>query len=122
MRLNLEQFNILRQDFPKYCELNIRIKNKSGKLQMLTLNKMQRRLWQLYLEDKAKYSPTGIKWYLTKMRQGGASTFFLALLHWLTTTQANKNAIIIAHDEDAAFGMMNKVQTFHLRSESQLKP
>jgi hypothetical protein len=122
MRLTLEQFNKLKQDFPTYCALNIRIKNKSGKLQMLVLNKMQRRLWNLFLEEKAKNNPTGIKWYLTKMRQGGASTFFLALFYWLTTLNANKNVILIAHDGDAAEGMMNKIQTFHLRSERILKP
>lgn len=122
MRLTLEQFNKLKQDFPTYCALNIRIKNKSGRLQMLTLNKMQKRLWNLYLEDKAKGSTTGIKWYLVKMRQGGASTFFIALFYWLTSLFSNKNAILIAHDEDAAHGMMSKVQTFHLRSEKLLKP
>src|SRR5215475_2510803 len=95
MRLNLEQFNILKQDFTKYCELNIRINNKSGK---------------------------PIRWYLVKMRQGGATVFFTSLFYWLTSLSPNKNAILIAHDEDAAFGMMNKIQTYHLRSAKLLQP
>src|SRR5215470_1587518 len=120
MRLNLEQFNILKQDFTKYCELNIRIKNKSGKLQMLTLNKMQKRLWSLFQEDRKSGKP--IRWYLVKMRQGGATVFFTSLFYWLTSLSPNKNAILIAQDEDAAFGMMNKIQTYHLRSEKLLQP
>lgn len=115
-----ENFAMLREDFPTYAKLNIRIKNKAGKLQMFTLNKMQQRLWSLYQEDRKSGQP--IRWYLIKMRQGGASTFFLALYYWLSSLFSNKNAIFIAHDEDAAFGMMSKVQTFYLRSEKLLKP
>src|SRR4030095_2663680 len=121
MRLTQEQFNKLKQDFPEYCETNIWIKDAGGRLVRLKFNKLQKRLWELFLIDWNN-STGQVRWYLTKMRKGGASTFFLALLYWLTSMFSNKNGLIVAHDDDAAKAMWNTIQTFYIRSNPQLKP
>lgn len=121
MPLTLEQFNKLKVDFPIYCNHNIWIKDAGGRLIKLRFNKLQKRLWQLFQEDWNRGGGQ-IRWYVTKMRKGGASTFFVALFYWLSSLSSNKNSLIVAHDEDAAKAMINTIQTFHLRSDKQLRP
>ena len=116
-----EMFNKLRVDFQLYCASNIWIKDPGGRLVRLIFNNLQIRLWQLFQEDW--YSTNGrVMWYLVKMRKGGASTWFISLFYWICSLFPNRNALIVAHDEDAAKAMINTIQTMHLRSERWLKP
>jgi len=117
----LQKFIQLQEDFQEYCVVNVWIKNVGGILVRLIFNNLQRTLWNLFKEDW-KNIDGQIKWYLVKMRKGGASTFFIALFYWLTTMFRNKSALIVAHDDDSAKAMINTVQTIHLRSERWLRP
>lgn len=117
----LQKFIQLQEDFLEYCAYNVWIKNVGGTLVKLLFNNLQRTLW-FYFKEDWKNIDGQIKWYLVKMRKGGASTFFIALFYWLTTMFRNKNALIVAHDDDSAKAMINTVQTIHLRSERWLRP
>jgi hypothetical protein len=117
----LQKFIQLQEDFLEYCAYNVWIKNVGGILVRLLFNNLQRTLWELFKEDW-KNIDGQIKWYLVKMRKGGASTFFITLFYWLTTMFRNKAALIVAHDEDSAKAMINTIQTIHLRSERWLRP
>ena len=117
----LQKFNQFREDFQEYCAYNIWIKDPGGRLVRFIFNNLQIRLWQIFLEDW-KSDQNRIMWLLVKMRKGGASTWFINLFYWLCTMFANKNALIIAHDDDAAQTMINNVQVTHLRTEKWLRP
>lgn len=113
-------FNRLRTDFPFYCRTNIRIKTKSGNLIPFELNKMQLHLWSIVKEYIEKGIP--LKAFLIKLRQGGATTFFTVLMFWLCTLWPNRNALGIAHDEDAAKGVGGKWQNYYMRANVELRP
>lgn len=115
-----DYFNKLRTDFRFYCELNIPIKDKSGKIVKFIFNRMQVKLWQWFLEDLVKGKP--IRWYVIKGRQMGSTLFFTALFYWLTSLNSNKNACVIAQDKDAAEALGGKIQNYYQRSQSILKP
>lgn len=122
--MNLSQlktdFNKLRTDFELYCKKNIEIKNKSGKLIKLKFSRGQKYLWKLFLSDLSSGKP--IRWYVIKGRQMYSTTFFTALFYWFTSLFSNKNAVIIAQDEDAAFAVGGRIQNYYLRSIPLLKP
>lgn len=115
-----EWFQRLREDFPLYCRTNIRIKTKAGNLVPFELNKMQMHLWTIV----KKHIELGIplKAFLIKLRQGGATTFWTVLIFWLTTLWPYRNALGIAHDEDAAKGVGSKWQNYYMQSNSNLRP
>jgi len=115
-----EYFTKLRTDFQFYCSLNISIKDKSGKAINFIFNRMQRKLWQWFLEDIVLGKP--IRWYVIKGRQMGSTVFFTALFYWLTSLNSNKNACIIAQDKDAAEALGGKIQNYYQRSQQMLKP
>lgn len=113
-------FQRLRTDFPFYCRTVIRIKNKDGHLVPFELNKMQQHLWTIV----QKYLVTGLVFraFLIKLRQGGATTFFTVLFFWLTTLWPHRNALGIAHDEDAARGVGGKFQFYYQTCLPNLRP
>lgn len=117
-----EKFQQFRSDFQAYCAFNIWIKDAGGRLLKLIFNNLQIRLWQLFLEDWLNPHINQVRWYLVKMRKGGASTWFIALFYWASSLFSNRNSLIVAHDEDAAKAMLNTIQTFYLRSQKFLKP
>ena len=113
-------FQRLREDFPLYCRTNIRIKTKDGTLVPFELNKMQLHLWSIVKKHIEQGMP--LKAFLIKLRQGGATTFFTVLIYWLCTLWPYRNALGIAHDEDAAKGVGSKWQNYYMQSNNNLRP
>jgi hypothetical protein len=108
-------------DFPVYAATNLKISTKLGELIPLRFNRMQRYLWGLLLEDLAAGRP--VRWFILKGRQLGTSSWVLGLFYWLTSTQSNRQALIVAHDDDATQNFNGKVRyNYHANSHGLLKP
>ena len=110
----------LRTDFPFYCRTVIRVKNKAGQLVPYELNKMQLHLWSIVKHYIANNLTLWM--FLIKLRQGGATTFFTVLMFWLTTLWPHRNALGIAHDEDAAKGVGGKFQFYYQTCDPNFRP
>lgn len=115
-----ENFDLIKQDFPKYAYLNLKIKNKRAKVQRFILNKLQAKLWAVVKEMRDKGLPVRI--YLVKSRQTGSTTFWIGLLYWLCSTASERNALLIAHDDEGAEALGDKFQNLYLRSNPILQP
>lgn len=113
-------FQRLRTDFPFYCRTVIEIKDKAGNACMFHLNRMQRRLWEFYQEDVA--AGRQIDWYVIKGRQMGSTLFFTVLFYWLISLWANRNAAVVAQDEDAGRSLGGKIQNYYQRSKPEFRP
>ena len=118
--MDQKTLQLLRDDFPTYAKVNLKIIDKDGKLVPLVLNRMQRMLWKLILTLIAAGKP--IRLYLIKARQLGSTTFFVAFLYWLITLNSNKRVLGIAQDDDAAENLNLRWQNFYLNSLPELRP
>src|SRR5262245_15500810 len=86
-------------DFEVWARINCRITTKDGKLVSFRLNRVQRYIWRLILEDLAAGRP--VRMMIIKARQMGVSTLLIALFLWLTSLKPNRNAIIISQDMES---------------------
>jgi hypothetical protein len=115
-----EQLQLLRDDFPTYAKVNIKIIDKDGNLVPLILNRMQRMLWKLILTLIQQGKP--IRIYLIKARQLGSTTFFCAFMYWLMSLNPNKRALGIAQNDDAAANLNKRWQDYYINSLPELRP
>lgn len=115
-----ENFEKIRKNYSLYAKLNLKIKDKHGEVVPFVFNRMQRILWQTFLQDRNNGKL--FRWYIVKSRQLGSTTWVLGLLYWLTTMASNKNALVVAHEEKAAHAMGEKVQSMHLKTRTILRP
>lgn len=76
-----------------------KIKTKDGELKTLKFNSAQEKFYQLIKEN---YGKKPGRYIVLKARQLGISTFAESILSFLTTTNFNTNAVIIAHDTKSA--------------------
>ena len=114
------QMSLLRTLFPLYAFINLKIKNKQAQVQRFTLNKLQKKLWSLVKNNLDNNLP--IRFYFVKSRQTGSTTFWLGIVFWLVTLWKNRNAVILAQDDEAAKSIGDKFQNYWLRSHPLLKP
>lgn len=110
---------LVEYDFPVYAAGNIRIQDKVGRAVNLQFNRIQRQLWRWFLEDLTSGRP--IRWYIIKARQMGVSTWVLALFYWLCSLRANRNALIVAHDEASTTNFNSRIRSAHSESHPLLK-
>jgi hypothetical protein len=107
-------------DFPLYAQGNLRIKDKSGRLIRFRFNRLQRQLWKWFLEDMAAGRP--VRWFIIKARQMGVSTWILALFYWIVSLRPNRNALVLAHDEDSVENFSSTISTMWADSDPLLAP
>jgi hypothetical protein len=119
-KITLAMIEEWREDFPKFCADCLEIVNKDSELVPFVLNGMQLKLWEQVKNDIAAGRPTRI--YLLKARQLGSSTFTQALAFWRTVLWRNSNALVVAHDLDAAEGLFAKSKVFFGRLPHALRP
>lgn len=110
---------LVEYDFPVFCANNVRITDKNGRSVNLVFNRVQRRLWQWFLEDLASGQP--VRWYIIKARQMGCSTWVLSLFHWLTSLRPNRNALIVTQDESSVMNFNGRFRSIHSQSHSLLR-
>ena len=110
---------LVEYDFPTFAACNIRIIDKNGRNVPLVFNRVQRRLWEWFLEDLASGLP--VRWFILKARQLGCSTWVLGLFYWLTGSRANRNALVVTQDEASVNNFNSRFRSIHAQSHPLLK-
>jgi hypothetical protein len=114
-------FTALSQwDFPVYCAANVRITTKDGRTVPFRFNRVQRKLWEWFLEDIASGRPVRV--FYLKARQMGVSTFVLCLLHWLTSLRPSRNALVLTQDTPSVENFNSRVRAILSEGHPLLTP
>jgi hypothetical protein len=108
---------MLRNDFKFYCQHNLKIRTKAGKIQPLMLNKAQ-----LYIHERLElqYKDKGkIRALVLKGRQQGCSTYTEARFYWRVTFRKGVRAFILTHEDEATKNLFEMAQRYHEHSSAK---
>lgn len=115
-----ERLAAYQRDFPQFAAEVLKIQNKAGRIQAFTLNRAQRRLWQLIEERRVAGKP--VRLYILKARQLGFSTLTQGLAYWRTTLWPNANALVVSHALDSAEALFEKSKVFYSQAPREFRP
>lgn len=104
----------------KYIENFVKIRDKNSNIVPLILNKPQQRLYEVIKTQKDQGRPVRI--IILKARQMGFSTCTGGIMLSLTTTHKNKQAAIVAHQEDSTTNLFNMYKLMYENLPAPLKP
>lgn len=110
----------IAKDFNKFCELNLKIRTKDGKIVTLKPNRVQTIVVGRVLEKLENEEP--IRFIILKARQQGVSTIVEALIYWWTITNKGQQSKIIAHNTDTSEYLYNMFRTFYDNSLPSFRP
>ena len=96
----LQKILDIAKDFYRFCDNNLRIRNKAGEVVPLQLNNIQRQIVANIIDDLENDRP--VRYIILKARQEGVSTIIEALIYWWTTTNKNVKSKIVAHENETA--------------------
>jgi hypothetical protein len=121
-KLTKEQlfFHKLKHDFPWYSENFLKIRDKKANIVDFKLNKAQRIVHDKILELRRDNRPVRV--LLLKARQMGLSTFTEGFIFHDTSTNENKNALIIAHEETASANLFNMSKLYYEYLPELIRP
>lgn len=116
----------IAQDFIEYCELNLKIRMKSGK--MIPLKEKgkpfkfgaQTILVEHVLEKLVNDEP--LRFIILKARQQGVSTVIEALIYWWTSTHKGQQSKVIAHNSDTSLYLYEMFRTYYEHSLPIFQP
>lgn len=101
----------ISQDFYRYAENNLWIKDKDAKIVRFVPNQAQRAIIDRVLELLAQGKP--IRLIVLKARQMGLSTAIEAIIYWWATTHKNITAVIVGHDDKASKNLYNMFKRYY---------
>lgn len=104
----------------KYIEKYVKIRDKSGKIIDLNLNKGQLKLYEAIKLQKQQNKPVRI--IILKARQIGFSTATESIIFKETVTKFNINSGIITHKEEATTNLFNMSKRIYDNLPEQMKP
>lgn len=104
----------------KYIESYVKIRDKNSNVVPLILNKPQQRLYDVIRMQKSQNKPVRV--IILKARQMGFSTVTGGIMLSLTTTHKNKQAAIVAHQEDSTTNLFNMYKLMYENLPVALKP
>lgn len=110
----------LKADFPWYAEKFLKIRDKSANIVDFKLNKAQHIVYSEIQKQRAEGKPVRI--LLLKARQMGLSTFTEGFIFHDTNTNENKNALIIAHEEQASSNLFNMSKLYYEYLPDLIRP
>lgn len=110
---------LVEWDFPVFAAINVNIQDKRGRRVTLVSNRVQRRLWGWLIDDIVAGRP--VRWMVVKGRQMGVSTWILALIYWLTSQRADRNALIAAQDDEAVKNFNSRFRGIHAMSHESMR-
>lgn len=118
--LSTEQANKIAADFPLFAKTFLKIQTKTGGLQPFSLNRIQFDLCSKIL-DGPNFKTT--RWLLLKPRQVGATTFNMFLVaFWPAITRTDHHSLIIAHEEDLAAEILQRIRLAYELIPEQFRP
>ena len=103
-----------------YIEGFLWIKNKAGQIQRLKLNPPQEKMYGVVRNQWKEGKP--IRIIILKARQEGFSTLTEALIFHGAVTHRNREALIVAHREDATGNLFRMSKRFYDLLDEPMKP
>lgn len=123
-QLDLEKqqlfYSRLRSDTQWYMENFLKIRDKSAEVIPFKLNKAQNIVMEQMRKDQEAGKPK--RYIVLKARQMGLSTLFEGIIFQDTSTQENKNSLIVAHEEGASSNLFNMSKLFFDYLPEVIKP
>lgn len=110
----------ISQDFYRYCDNNLHIKDKDANIVPFKPNKAQRAIIDRVLELLAQGKP--IRIIVLKARQMGLSTAIEALVYWWATTHKNITAMIVGHEDASSKNLYNMFKRYYEYSNPIFQP
>lgn len=107
-------------DTKKYIERYLSIRTKEGKIVPFRLNEPQLRFYEVICAEEAKKKP--IRIIILKSRQMGFSTLTEGMIYKKTATKKLRNALIIAHKDEATSNLFNMSKLFYEKSPEWVRP
>lgn len=104
----------------KYIEKYLYIKPKEGNIQLLKLNVMQKKFYDIIKKQMQEGKPVRI--IVLKARQLGFSTFIEALIFYFTVCQFAVNSFIVAHKPDSTSAIYDMAKLFYDMLPNEIKP
>lgn len=120
IKITDENISLWRKAYDVYSSLFLKIIDKDANILPLVFNRMQCKLWQLFLYQIKQGIP--IRWLIVKNRQQGCSTWVLGLFFWITTLFPNRNTLVINHDGESATNLFNKAKLFYKLLPDNMRP
>lgn len=111
---------LIARDFERFCLNNLKIRTKFGDIKPLTLNRIQKQIVDLVLDDLFNERP--VRYIILKARQEGVSTIVEALIYWWTATHKNVKSKIVAHDGDTSKQLYEMFRRYYDNSNILFKP
>ncbi len=107
-------------DFEFWAEHSCKIRTKAGEIQLLILNRVQKRFLKHII---AQLAATGrIRSVILKGRQQGLSTVVSAYLYWWLSQHSAQKGIVIAHVKDSTQALFDMYKRMHENMPELLKP
>jgi len=103
-----------------YQKKFLKILTKEGKLARFLPNVYQEELNKLIDEKRRHQEPVRLR--VLKCRQIGISTWGSSLNYHFTTTYKNKNALIIAHDQESSSGLFEMSKKYWEHTPEMYRP
>ena len=122
-QLNSEQLAKIidiKNDFWRYCKLNLFIKDKHSKIVPFVPNLAQTVLINYVLDCIKNKKP--IRAIILKARQMGLSTAVEALSFWWTSTNKNINTVILGHEEASSKNLYTMFRRYYDNCNPLFKP
>jgi hypothetical protein len=121
-RLSKEQlfYHKIKHDFAWYSENFLKIRDKKANIVDFKLNVAQKIVLGKIKELREQGLPVRI--LLLKARQMGMSTFTEGFIFHDTSTNENKNALIIAHEESASANLFNMSKLYYEYLPDLIRP
>lgn len=110
----------MRNDFIKYAEKCLFIRQKDGKIAHFRLNQAQKHI-HTCLEDQLK-AQKQVRALIVKGRQQGCSTYVEGRFFWKVTHRQGVRAFILAHLEDASRNLAGIARRFYKNCPPIMRP
>lgn len=113
-------FYRLKRDRRWYFSNFLKIRDKRAQIIPFSINHAQSLVLDIIDKDEAEGKPK--RYIVLKARQMGLSTLFEGLIYHDTTTNENKNSLIIAHEEQASTNLFNMSKLFYENVPDVIRP
>lgn len=118
--LEAEQAEKAKKDFKKFSREYLWITDKQGDKIKLIQNNVQNKVHAKIQDMIDRGKPPRL--IILKSRQMGISTDVAGYMTYKTTTQSNRNGLIVAHRDDSTSVLFNKGKYFYDNLEEVVKP
>lgn len=110
----------LKDDFEHYAAKCLRIRTKSGAIEILALNRAQKYLHERL--EKQLLETGKVRALILKGRQQGCSTYVGGRFYWKATHGFGQRVFILTHEQDATDNLFDMANRYHEHCPALVKP